>query len=170
MRAAGAATYGPQGRGRERRKDSAEIECYRCRKMGHVARNCPSAYEERRRDRRSDAPCRGGQRDSMAAATGGEQQRGATDRWERWARPDRSASDQERPCPWSAYREAADDGDEDYYEDHSVSKGFTSLRRGCWTVYSTTKDRCTSPEPPDRTHACSRWRYITHSPDPCCRG
>uniref|UniRef100_A0AAV2MIG6 CCHC-type domain-containing protein n=1 Tax=Knipowitschia caucasica TaxID=637954 RepID=A0AAV2MIG6_KNICA len=60
MRAAGAATYGPQGRGRERRKDSAEIECYRCRKMGHVARNCPSAYEERQQDRRSDAPRRGG--------------------------------------------------------------------------------------------------------------
>uniref|UniRef100_A0AAV2LJR8 CCHC-type domain-containing protein n=1 Tax=Knipowitschia caucasica TaxID=637954 RepID=A0AAV2LJR8_KNICA len=130
MRAAGAATYGPQGRGRERRKDSAEIECYRCRKMGHVARNCPSAYEERRRDRRSDAPRRGGQRDSMAAATGEEQQRGATDRWERWARPERSDRDQEGPCPWSAYREAADDGDEDYYEDHRLrpqqqnSRGF----------------------------------------------
>uniref|UniRef100_A0AAV2LEA3 Uncharacterized protein n=1 Tax=Knipowitschia caucasica TaxID=637954 RepID=A0AAV2LEA3_KNICA len=119
MKAAGAAAYGPHRPGRERRKESAEIQRHKCRKMGDMARNCPNAYEERQQDRRSDTPRRGGQHDSMAAATGEEHRQGATDCWERWARPIKSARDQDGPCSWSAYREAADDGDKDYYTDNS---------------------------------------------------
>uniref|UniRef100_A0AAV2K2A8 Uncharacterized protein n=1 Tax=Knipowitschia caucasica TaxID=637954 RepID=A0AAV2K2A8_KNICA len=59
----------------------------------------------------------------MAAATAESRNEGATERWERWARPDRSAQDPRKDPALERYREAADDGAEDYYEDHKSVPG-----------------------------------------------
>lgn len=63
--------------------------------MGHIARNCPKNMpDERRRDRRSETPRRGRQRDFMAGVTGEEQQPGAGHKDGLWAtRREEAAAD-----------------------------------------------------------------------------
>lgn len=78
MRAAGTASYQPRGRGRGRRTEPSDVECWKCHQRGHISRTCPySNSEERRQGRWSGTPRRGRQRDSMACVTGEEPRRGA---------------------------------------------------------------------------------------------
>lgn len=119
MRAAGTFSYTPRGRGKERKADLANVECWRCRKFGHLARACVNMPpDERRRDRKSDVPYHGRQRDSMAGVTGEGRQPGAADQHGSWSStreecrgPEAGAGHQDGP--WDTRREAADDGDWD---------------------------------------------------------
>ena len=65
-----------RGRGRGKKMDLADVECYTCGKKGHMARTCPGGYQVRREERKWDTPQRGrgrsrGQgRDHMRKADG----------------------------------------------------------------------------------------------------
>src|SRR4029434_5879056 len=65
-----------RGRGRGKKMDLADVECYMCGKKGHMARTCPGGYQVRREERKWDTPQRGrgrsrGQgRDHMRKADG----------------------------------------------------------------------------------------------------
>ena len=47
------------GRGRGKKMDLADVECYTCGKKGHMARTCPDDTQQRREDRKWDTPQRG---------------------------------------------------------------------------------------------------------------
>ncbi|KAI4888112.1 hypothetical protein NFI96_008428, partial [Prochilodus magdalenae] len=57
MRTSGATKA--RGRGRGKKVDLADMECYACGKRGHMARACPNDVQQRRDDRAWDAPQRG---------------------------------------------------------------------------------------------------------------
>lgn len=48
-----------RGRGRGKKMDLTDIECYTCGKKGHMARTCPDGSQTRRDDRKWDTPQRG---------------------------------------------------------------------------------------------------------------
>ncbi|XP_060795255.1 uncharacterized protein LOC132897961 [Neoarius graeffei] len=48
-----------RGRGRGKKMDLADVECYTCSKKGHMARACPDNTQQRREDRKWDTPRRG---------------------------------------------------------------------------------------------------------------
>ena len=48
-----------RGRGRGKKMNLADVECYTCGKKGHMARTCPDEYQARRDERKWDTPQRG---------------------------------------------------------------------------------------------------------------